>query len=119
MLRSNLKLKTKLQHNPLIMASKIGLIPPFGPQCPSWPLFRHPPRAGDRFEQFCTILFAFGPLHLSKSGNAPNMNPAPKRRKWIPSRDPIREMTVSIDFWVWTADEHTGEATERLSGSNG
>ena len=34
------------------------------------------------------------------------MNPAAKRRKWIPSRDPIREMTVSIDFWVWTADEH-------------
>jgi hypothetical protein len=23
------------------MASKIGLIPPFGQQCPSWPLFRH------------------------------------------------------------------------------
>jgi hypothetical protein len=23
------------------MASKIGLIPPFGPQCPSWPLFGH------------------------------------------------------------------------------
>jgi hypothetical protein len=45
------------------------------------------------------------------------MNPAAERRKWIPSRNPIREMTVSIDFRVWTADEHTGEAIERLSRS--